>query len=170
MNKKFDEVDISGAPTTKHESPQGLKKPDVRNPNEVEQSAPDSAQETRDAVEGIASGTSPTESIELYKDAVKEALEREYREFLYAQSMGSWKRWAYVDQLRKALSLTEELTQALQEEVYEEFGKSADPSDWDIFLHGTQEQVKNLQDAIAGETFGDDPNETAAEPLERLST
>jgi len=104
-----------------------------------------------------ASRMSRSDSIQPYKDAVKEALECEYLEFLYSQSTGSWKRWAYVTHLEKELSLTEEQSRAVQEEVVEEFRKGADPSDWDIFLNGTLEQRKALQDAIACEMYGEAP-------------
>jgi hypothetical protein len=118
-----------------------------------------------------ASRMSRSDSIRPYKDAVKEALEREYQEFLYSQSMGSWKRWAYVTHLEKELSLTEEQARAVQEEAVEDLRKSADPSDCDIFLNGTPEQCKALQDAIAREMYGDDPySETPEQSSDSTAT
>ena len=127
---------------------------EVRNHNnELEQPALNGAGE----INRLVDGTSPTESIQQYKDAVKKALERSYLEFLYAQSMGSWKSWAYADYLRKELGFTEERARAIEAEVYKEFGKTADSGDWNIFLNGSPEQRKALQDAIAYEMYGEDP-------------
>lgn len=154
----------SGVPEHRtQESLEGLTNPEIRNlNNEAVLTAPQGANEINHL--GGASQTPPTESIQRYKNAVKEALERDYLEFLYAQSMGSWKSWAYAEHLRKELSLTEEQASAIEAELYKEFGKTADPSDWDIFLNGTPEQRKALQDAIASEMYGHDPNEATADP------
>jgi len=159
MNKKVKELNACGAPEQKtQEFLEGLSSPEVRNlNNEVHQLAANGAERVNHLVEGGASQTLPTESIPQYENAVKEALERDYLEFLYAQSMGSWKSWAYAEHLRKELSLTEEQARAIEEEVYKKFGKTADPSDWNIFLNGTPEQRKALQDAIACEMYGEDP-------------
>jgi hypothetical protein len=127
---------------------------EVRNRNnEVEQPALNSTGE----INRLVDGTSPTESIQQYKDAVKKALERSYLEFLYSQSMGSWKSWAYADYLCKELRFTDEQARAIEAEVYNEFGKTADSGDWDIFLNGSPEQRRALQDAIAWEMYGEDP-------------
>jgi hypothetical protein len=159
MNNKSREVNISGTPEHKaQDSLEGLKNNEVRNINkDVQQPALNGAEEINRSVEGVASGTSPTESIHRYKDAVKKALERQYMEFLYSQSMGSWKFWAYADLQRKELNLTEEQAHTVVEEVHEEFAKSADPHDWDIFHNGTPEQKRNFQEAIAYEMYGEDP-------------
>ena len=71
--------------------------------------------------------------------------------------MGSWKSWAYADYLRKELRFTEEQACAIEAEVFEEFGKTVDSGDWDIFLNGSPGQRKALQDAIAYEMYGKDP-------------
>ena len=144
----------NGTPEQKaQDSIEDLKNNEVRL-NEAQQPA---AEEIHRLVEGVASGTSPTESIQRYKDAVKKALERDYLEFLYAQCMGSWKSWAYAEHLRKQLGFTDEYARRIEGEVYEEFGKTADAGDWDIFLNGTPEQRKALQNAIAWEMYGEDP-------------
>lgn len=141
-----------------------LKNSEVRNlNNEAGQLAPSGVDEINHSAEGYAGRTSRSESIQRYADAVKDALEREYLEFLYS-SMGSWKLWAYVAHVEKELSLTEEQARVAQEEVVEEFRKSADPNIWNIFLNGTPEQREALQDAIACEMYGDDPNEATADP------
>jgi hypothetical protein len=154
MNTETTQPNISA---TRGENPnvaqEGLDA-EVRNHNnEVEKPALNSTGE----INRLVDGTPPTESIRQYKDAVKKALERSYLEFLYAQSMGSWKSWAYADYLRKELSFTEDQARAIEAEVYEEFGKTADSGDWDIFLNGSPEQRKALQDAIAYEMYGEDP-------------
>lgn len=174
MKNEANEVSLSGTPEQKaQDSMEGLKNKEVHNHNDVRQPALNGAEEVNRLVEGVASGTSPTESIQRYKDAVKRALERDYLEFLYAQSMGSWKSWAYVEHLRKELGFTEEQARTIEAEVYEEFGKTADSRDWDIFLNGSAEQWKALQDSIAYEMYGEDPyhestdetgNSTATQP------
>jgi hypothetical protein len=154
MKHKVTHLNVNGTPEQKaQDSIEGLKNNEVRH-NEAQ---PPAAEEINRLVEGVASGTSPTESIQRYKDAVKKALERDYLEFLYAQSMGSWKSWAYAEYLRKELSFTDEYARRIEGEVYKEFGKTADATDWDIFLNGTAEQRKGLQDAIAWEMYGEDP-------------
>lgn len=133
---------------------------EVRNHNnEVEQPALNSTGE----INRLVGGTSPTDSIQQYKDAVKKALERSYLEFLYSQSMGSWKSWAYADYLCKKLGFAEEQAGAIEAEVYKEFGKTADSGDWDIFLNGSPEQRKALQDAIAYEMYGEGPYDEATD-------
>jgi hypothetical protein len=65
MNNKSREVNISGAHEHKtQDSMERLKNDEVRNRNEVQQPALNGAEEVNRLVEGVASGTSPTESIE----------------------------------------------------------------------------------------------------------
>lgn len=107
--KKEHKTNINGAPEHLHqESLEGLGSPEVCNlNNEVQQSAPNDAEEINRLSEKVSSETS-AEPIQQYKDAVRNALKREYLEFLYSQSMGSWKSWAYVGYLRRELNLTDE--------------------------------------------------------------
>jgi hypothetical protein len=104
-----------------------------------------------------------TESIQRYKDAVEKALDRDYLEFISSTTTGSWKYWAHVGYLEKQLRLCEEQASAARAEVYQAFGKTVDPDHWNIFLNGTAAQGKALQDAIAWEMHGEDPNEAALE-------
>jgi hypothetical protein len=99
------------------------------------------------------------DGIKRYKEAVQEALDREYCEFLYSQSMGSWKYWIWADQIASEVGLSEEQQTAAQKEVYDEFGKEADPSKWNIFLHGTPEERRALQAEIAFDLYGPEPDE-----------
>ncbi len=150
MKKKSNEVNVSGTQEQKtQDSMECLTNHEARNLNyEGQQPALNAGEQINRLVEGIASGTSPTEPIERYKDAVKEALERQYMEFLYAQSMGSWKAWSYTRHLRGEMGLPDEQAHAALEEGYAEFAKRANPREWAIFLTGTPEQKRGLQEAI----------------------
>ena len=152
MNKNH-EIDISGVPEQNiQESLDGLKNNEVRNlNNETQQPALNGAEGINRLVGGVTSGTSPSESIRRYKDAVKEALECRYMEFLYSQSMGGWKYWVYANPLGNELNLTDEQVHTALKEVYADFARRANPREWDIFLHGTSEQVAALQNEIARE-------------------
>lgn len=158
MNKNH-EVDIAGVPEQNvQKSLEGLNNPEVRNLNdELQQPAVNGAEEINCSVEGVASGTSPTESIQRYKEAVEKALERRYMEFLYSQSMGSWKYWLYADRLGKELNLSDEQVHTAVEDVYAEFARRANPREWNIFLNGTPEEVTTLQDEIARQVSEYDP-------------
>ena len=163
--KRKDEVNVKVVPEEETQGAlEGLTNPEVHNLNQqTTLTSFDGADGVSQLIEGVASGTSPTIPSQQYKDAVRKALEREYLQFLYAQSMGAWKSWAYVGHVKKQLSLTDEQARAAQKEVFEEFRENANPSEWDIFVNGTPEQWKALQDAIAREMYGDDQNEATVE-------
>jgi len=61
-------------------------------------------------------------------------------------------------------------------ELVEEFAKSVNQREWDIFQNGTPEQIRALQDAIACEMYGEEPyhltpdESGAAEPLTDVGT
>ena len=147
MNKN-QEIDIGGVPEQNVQALEGLKNTEVRNHNnETQQSALNGAEEINHSVGKTASVSSRTESIQRYKDAVKEALELEFVEFIYSQPRASWKSWTDVGERRKELNLTAEQATSALEEVYEEFAKNVNPRDWDIFQNGTPEERRKLQDS-----------------------
>ena len=91
------------------------------------------------------------ELLQLVNFWVKEALDYEYFAFLYAQSSSSgfrlsayaWRRIYRIGEL-----LGEERVKEAVEEAYAKFGKNYYQRDWEIFMHGSSEDRKALQDEI----------------------
>jgi hypothetical protein len=183
MKERIANDNVSGVPEQKtQDSPKGLKNDEVRNlNNEAQQAAPSDEEDIDRLMEGVASRTLPTNSeddgrdpalskrilgtaretsvaevsIQHYKDAVREAVECDYIEFLHSTSVGGWKYWSYAGHLARRLGLTEDQKRQAQKEVLDEYGKTTDPSAWNIFLNGSSEERRALQDSIAWEMYGD---------------
>ncbi len=91
------------------------------------------------------------ELLQLLNFWVKEALDYEYFEFLYAQTGSTELRlipyaWRRVNRIGELLG--EERAKKAVEKAYAEFGKNKNQRDWEIFMHGSSEDSKALQDEI----------------------
>jgi len=91
------------------------------------------------------------ELLQLLNFWVKEALDYEYFEFLYAQTGSTELRlipyaWRRINRIGELLG--EERAKKAVEEAYAEFGKNKNQRDWEIFMHGSSEDWKALQDEI----------------------
>ncbi len=94
------------------------------------------------------------ELLQLVNFWVKESLDYEYFAFLYAQSSSSGFRlsayaWRRINRIGELLG--EERVKEAVEEAYAEFGKNQDQRYWEIFMHGSSEDRKALQDEIQRE-------------------
>ena len=91
------------------------------------------------------------ELLQLLNFWVKEALDYEYFKFLYAQTGSTELRlipyaWRRINRIGELLG--EERAKKAVEEAYAEFGKNQDQRYLEIFLHGSSEDRKALQDEI----------------------
>jgi len=91
------------------------------------------------------------ELLQLLNFWVKEALDYEYFEFLYAQTGSTELRlipyaWRRVNRIGELLG--EERAKKAVEKAYAEFGKNKNQRDWEIFMHGSSEDSKALQNEI----------------------
>ncbi len=98
------------------------------------------------------------ELLQLLNFWVKEALDYEYFEFLYAQTGSTELRlipyaWRRVNRIGELLG--EERAKKAVEEAYAEFGKDQDQRSWEIFMHGSSEDREALQDAMQREMQDD---------------
>lgn len=97
------------------------------------------------------------ELIQLAKHWAKVAIDIEYFWFCYEQPSSSEIRlrpfaWRRVNRIADVLG--DEAVQKAVDAAYEEYGKRQDARTWNIFLNGTPEERKALQDEIAREIAG----------------
>jgi len=91
------------------------------------------------------------ELLQLVNFWVKEDLDYEYFEFLYAQTGSTELRlipyaWRRINRIGELLG--EERAKKAVEEAYAEFGKNKNQRDWEVFMHGSREDRKALQDEL----------------------
>jgi len=91
------------------------------------------------------------ELLQLLNFWVKEALDWEYFDFLFATSGSTEIRlipfaWRRVNRIGELLG--EERAKKAVEEAYAEFGKDRNQRDWEIFMHGSSEDRKALQNEV----------------------
>lgn len=195
MNKSH-EIDIGGVPAQNiQESLEGLRNTEVRNlNNEVQQPAPNGAEEINRLVAGVASAKSPTgsgdqldannkliagqenhwdltrmvdfleqtdevpnfvstrkELLQIVRYWVKELLELEFVHFRLQISGGVEMLFrAFVEKriARIANLLGDDAVNQAKEEAFQEFGEDQDPREWNVFLKGSAEERRALQEEI----------------------